>query len=183
MHVSTNLNIWLQIAAFISHPIWQPNNVRKLFAPCLNYHLYSPTELGLCEKLEVLRVHRTNIAGTMPQEICMLRDKKLNNEDNTGVLYSDCRPNNRTKDPFLKCDCCSDCCDHTTGVYIVDDWKQGAKITTYIKFDKRIKMNYQQNSLTDIMWKLNLVGCNAYCTKRFVQFQTSFFSGVFMMCS
>ena len=80
----------------------------------------SPTELGLCEKLEVLRVHRTNMNGTMPQEICLLRDKQLNSET-MGVLYSDCRPNNRTGDPFLKCDCCSDCCDHSTGVCIADD--------------------------------------------------------------
>ncbi|KAL7546031.1 hypothetical protein ACHAWF_009377, partial [Thalassiosira exigua] len=80
-----------------------------------------PTELGLCEKLEVLRVHRTNISGTMPHEICQLRDKNLNSETGQGVLYADCRPNNRTGDPFLKCDCCSDCCDHTTGVCIADD--------------------------------------------------------------
>ncbi|KAL7540243.1 hypothetical protein ACHAXR_009966 [Thalassiosira sp. AJA248-18] len=80
-----------------------------------------PTELGLCENLSVFRVHRTNVAGSMPQEICILRDKYLNSETGTGVLYSDCRPNNRTDEPFLKCECCSDCCDHTTGVCIADD--------------------------------------------------------------
>jgi len=80
-----------------------------------------PTELGLCEKLQVVRIHKTNIAGSMPREVCMLRDKTLNNEEGTGVLYSDCRPNNRTGDPFFECDCCSDCCDHTTGVCIQDD--------------------------------------------------------------
>jgi len=82
----------------------------------------SPTELGLCEKLEVVRVHRTDISGTMPLEVCKLRDLSLNSATGTtGVLYADCRPNDRTGDPFLKCDCCDNCCDHTTGVCIADD--------------------------------------------------------------
>jgi hypothetical protein len=81
---------------------------------------FSPTELGLCEKLEMLRIHGTNIEGKMPVEICMLRDKSLNSAK-AGALYADCRPNNRTGEPFLICDCCSDCCDHTTGVCIADD--------------------------------------------------------------
>ena len=81
-----------------------------------------PTELGLCKDLQVFRVHRTQISGTMPLEVCKLRDKMLNDADgSTGVLYADCRPNDRYGDPFLKCDCCSDCCDHTTGVCIADD--------------------------------------------------------------
>ena len=87
----------------------------------LHFFDLSPTEMGQLEKLEILRIHRTNIAGKMPWEVCMLRNMNLNNEEGTGVLYSDCRPNNKTGDPFLKCDCCSDCCDHTTGVCIQDD--------------------------------------------------------------
>ena len=88
-----------------------------------SYHLLylSPTEIGLCDSLQIMRIHRTNIEGTMPQEVCTLRDKFLNSESGTGVLYSDCRPNNRTGNPFVKCECCSDCCDHTTGVCVADD--------------------------------------------------------------
>lgn len=80
-----------------------------------------PTEIGLCENLALLHIHKTNIVGYAPIELCLLRDKSLNNELNQGVLYADCRPNNKTQDPFFACDCCSDCCDHTTKVCIADD--------------------------------------------------------------
>lgn len=79
-----------------------------------------PTELGLCEDLMMVRLHRTNIAGTMPMSICKLRDSTLFSNTN-GVLYADCRPNNRTGEPFVMCDCCSDCCDHTSQVCVADD--------------------------------------------------------------
>jgi len=76
-----------------------------------------PTEIGLCEDLAKLFIHRTNIEGSAPLEVCALRDKELNSEDNSeGVFYSDCGPNNITGDPFFNCDCCTDCCDHTTEV-------------------------------------------------------------------
>jgi len=74
-----------------------------------------PTELGLCKKLKTLRVHRTYIEGEMPDNICPLRDKNLSS------VYSDCGPYNGTAVPFIKCSCCTDCCDHSTGVCIADD--------------------------------------------------------------
>ncbi len=80
-----------------------------------------PTELGLCEDLIMVRLHQTNIAGTMPMSICKLRDSTLFSNTN-GILYADCRPNNRTGEPFVICDCCSDCCDHTSQVCVADDW-------------------------------------------------------------
>jgi hypothetical protein len=80
-----------------------------------------PSDLGNCTKLKVLRLHRTNLKGSMPREVCMLRDKALNSEEGVGVLYADCRPNNRTGDPMVQCDCCTDCCDHTTDVCVRDD--------------------------------------------------------------
>ncbi|KAL7544007.1 hypothetical protein ACHAXR_013414 [Thalassiosira sp. AJA248-18] len=63
-----------------------------------------PTEIGLCENLAVLHIHKTNIKGSSPKELCFLRDKELNNENNAGVFYADCRPNNKTEDPFFKFD-------------------------------------------------------------------------------
>jgi len=80
-----------------------------------------PTEIGLCEDLAIVRMHKTNIKGSAPIELCKLRDIKLNNDVGTGIFYADCRPNNKTEDPFFECDCCSDCCDHTTEVCIADD--------------------------------------------------------------
>ena len=75
---------------------------------CSFLNQISPTELGLCVNLQILRVHRTDITGTMPREVCTLRDKFLCSNDGTGVLYADCGPNNGTTDPFLQCACCSD---------------------------------------------------------------------------
>lgn len=80
-----------------------------------------PTEIGLCEDLSRLHIHKTNIAGSSPRELCLLRDKNLNSENDQGVMYADCRPNNKTEDPFFACDCCTDCCDHTTKVCVADD--------------------------------------------------------------
>lgn len=80
-----------------------------------------PTEIGRCENLAVLHIHKTNIKGKSPNELCALRDKNLNNDNGRGVFYSDCRPDNRTNDPYFACHCCSDCCDHTTKVCIADD--------------------------------------------------------------
>lgn len=106
----------------LSHHHHHLCNHSSLFLIFLFSFPTSPTELGLCEKLEVVRVHRTDISGTMPLEVCKLRDLSLNSATGTtGVLYADCRPNDRTGDPFLKCDCCDNCCDHTTGVCIADD--------------------------------------------------------------
>mmetsp|Transcript_12391 Transcript_12391/g.26946 ORF Transcript_12391/g.26946 Transcript_12391/m.26946 type:complete len:675 (-) Transcript_12391:1237-3261(-) len=80
-----------------------------------------PSEIGQCEALSVLHMHQTKITGTIPDDLCLLRDKNLNSESGTGILYADCRPNNRTEDPFVSCSCCSDCCDHTTQVCVADD--------------------------------------------------------------
>jgi len=80
-----------------------------------------PPDLGNCTKLKVLRLHRTELKGSMPREVCMLRDRDLNSEQGVGVLYADCRPNNKTEEPRVQCDCCTDCCDYTTGVCVQDD--------------------------------------------------------------
>jgi len=97
-------------------------NLKKLSYLILNANPFEgsiPTEIGLCEKLSILHVHKTNFDGRSPRELCELRDKELHGQG--GVFYSDCRPNNSTQDPFFRCDCCTDCCDHTTQVCIADD--------------------------------------------------------------
>lgn len=99
-------------------------NLKKLSVLLLNNNPIQgtiPTEIGLCENLAVLHVHKTNLEGSAPRELCLLRDTNLNNENNAGVFYADCRPDNKTQDPFFKCECCTDCCDHTTKVCIADD--------------------------------------------------------------
>ena len=84
----------------------------KGFTQYLHHSLFSAA---------TLHIHKTNIKGPAPMEVCLLRNKNLNNEYNAGVFYADCRPNNKTQDPFFACECCSDCCDHTTKVCIADD--------------------------------------------------------------
>ena len=101
-------------------------NLKKLTHLLINNNPISgtiPTEIGLCEKLSVLHIHQTNIQGRSPKELCELRDKNLcvRGEQKRGIFYSDCRPNNKTEDPFFRCDCCTDCCDHTTKVCLADD--------------------------------------------------------------
>eukprot|EP00580_Thalassiosira_gravida_P019295 CAMPEP_0201663200 /NCGR_PEP_ID=MMETSP0494-20130426/5063_1 /ASSEMBLY_ACC=CAM_ASM_000839 /TAXON_ID=420259 /ORGANISM="Thalassiosira gravida, Strain GMp14c1" /LENGTH=690 /DNA_ID=CAMNT_0048141739 /DNA_START=37 /DNA_END=2109 /DNA_ORIENTATION=+ len=99
-------------------------NLKKLKALFINNNPIGgvvPTEIGLCEDLSRLHIHKTNIAGPSPRELCLLRDKNLNSENDQGVMYADCRPNNKTEDPFFACDCCTDCCDHTTKVCVADD--------------------------------------------------------------
>mmetsp|Transcript_31133 Transcript_31133/g.56483 ORF Transcript_31133/g.56483 Transcript_31133/m.56483 type:complete len:687 (+) Transcript_31133:111-2171(+) len=99
-------------------------NLKKLSSLLIqnnNFEGTIPTEIGLCENLATLHIHKTKIKGPAPMELCLLRNKNLNNEKNAGVFYADCRPNNKTQDPFFACDCCSDCCDHTTKVCIADD--------------------------------------------------------------
>ena len=105
-----------------------------------------PTELGNCKQLcesgiylvpfaaiffpvahsfvgstALIHIHQTNIEGTVPKSVCMLRDQMLNTETATGIFYADCRPDNKTGDPFLTCSCCTDCCDHTSKVCMADD--------------------------------------------------------------
>lgn len=80
-----------------------------------------PAELGNCEQLALIHIHQTNIEGTVPKSVCKLRDQMLNTETAAGIFYADCRPNNKTEDPFLTCSCCTDCCDHTTKVCVADD--------------------------------------------------------------
>ncbi|KAL7504037.1 hypothetical protein ACHAXN_002318 [Cyclotella atomus] len=80
-----------------------------------------PAQLGNCEQLSLIHIHQTNIEGTVPKSVCQLRDKMLNTESSSGIFYADCRPNNKTGDPFFTCSCCTDCCDHTTKVCVADD--------------------------------------------------------------
>lgn len=99
-------------------------NLKKLEYLLLNTNPITgqiPSSLGDCTKLKVLRLHRTNLKGEMPREVCLLRDKDLNSEEEVGVLYADCRPDNRTEEPWVQCSCCSDCCDHTTNVCVQND--------------------------------------------------------------
>lgn len=76
---------------------------------------FLPSEIGNCTKLQDIRIHKTDIEGEVPNELCMLRDMDFQK------FYSDCRPNNKTQAPFLRCSCCTDCCDHTTTVCVQDD--------------------------------------------------------------
>lgn len=105
----------------ISTQIGNLNKLEQLLISNNPFEGTVPTEIGLCDDLALLHMHKTNIVGSAPLELCSLRDKSLNNEVNQGVFYADCSPNNKTQDPFFFCDCCSDCCDHTTKVCIADD--------------------------------------------------------------
>merc|ERR1712127_969253 len=61
----------------------QIGNLKKLQRFLINNNPltgYIPTEIGLCEDLAVVHMHQTNIEGTAPREMCLLRDKKLNSE-------------------------------------------------------------------------------------------------------
>ena len=100
-------------------------NMKKLSQLLLNNNPFTgvvPSELGLCEDLSRFHIHQTYITGSVPPEICLLRDKELNDHTGmVGVFYADCRPNNKTEDPYISCTCCSDCCDHTSQVCVSDD--------------------------------------------------------------
>lgn len=95
-------------------------NMSKLMHLLLNNNPMSgvvPAELGNCKDLSRLHIHQTYIKGVVPMEICLLRDEQLFDETGqVGVFYADCRPNNKTEDPYISCECCSDCCDHSLGV-------------------------------------------------------------------
>ncbi|KAL7543754.1 hypothetical protein ACHAXR_013446 [Thalassiosira sp. AJA248-18] len=79
-----------------------------------------PSELGLCEELEFLHLHNTQINGAIPSEVCALRGKKLFSDDELEQFFqADCSPDNITLEPFFTCDCCNTCCDHTTQVCIL----------------------------------------------------------------
>jgi len=117
---------WLEVSddgfnGTLSKDIGNLQELRRLYLSDNPFTGTIPTELGLCEKLEVLHIHHTNFNGTAPDQVCKLRDKNLNSHANVGIFYADCRPENSTGPPFLECLCCSDCCDHLTGVCIADD--------------------------------------------------------------
>ncbi|KAL3783661.1 hypothetical protein HJC23_004836 [Cyclotella cryptica] len=76
-----------------------------------------PSELGLCQNLRVIQLQGTKITGTVPKEVCSLRDMKLNFDfaQWTEEFFKvDCLPKNETLPALIHCDCCSTCCDHTT---------------------------------------------------------------------
>eukprot|EP00970_Alexandrium_tamarense_P010220 scaffold2048_cov204-Alexandrium_tamarense.AAC.41 len=58
--------------------------------------------------------------GTVPSEVCALRDKQLNSDDPLcqEICKAYCLPN-KTMAPFCVCDCCSSLCVHTTTECIV----------------------------------------------------------------
>jgi len=75
-----------------------------------------PTELGNCIDLNNLRLQNTNLTGSVPPEVCALRDIKLNLDSSwtESFFWTDCSPDNETLPPYVVCECCSTCCDHTT---------------------------------------------------------------------
>ncbi|KAL7478333.1 hypothetical protein ACHAW6_004102 [Cyclotella cf. meneghiniana] len=75
-----------------------------------------PSELGNCQKLEMVQIDGNQLGGTVPKEVCALTTKNLNSEipDVIEFLKADCSNDNGTNLPFIHCDCCSVCCDHTT---------------------------------------------------------------------
>jgi len=116
---------WMEVAdegfnGTLSENIGNLTKLRRLYLSDNPLTGTVPAELAQCEQLEVLHLHRTNLNGTIPDQICSLRDKNLFQE-NIGFFYADCRPENGTGPPHLTCHCCSDCCDHATGVCIADD--------------------------------------------------------------
>ncbi|KAL7483290.1 hypothetical protein ACHAW6_008941 [Cyclotella cf. meneghiniana] len=82
-----------------------------------------PTELGLCKNLKILQIQKTQLSGTVPQEVCALCEKKLNldNNWNSYFFWADCLRNNKTLPPYFDCGCCSACCDHTTNECFTKD--------------------------------------------------------------
>jgi hypothetical protein len=70
------------------------------------------------------QIHDTQLQGTVPEEVCLLRNKNLNSEDADNKFFkADCSPDNETNPAFIECDfgdCCNTCCDHTTQVCIID---------------------------------------------------------------
>ena len=62
-----------------------------------------------------LRIEGTDIEGSVPEEVCLLRNKKLNSDDEFMEFFAaDCLKDNETMEPFYECHCCYSCCDHTT---------------------------------------------------------------------
>eukprot|EP00569_Conticribra_weissflogii_P008638 CAMPEP_0171366458 /NCGR_PEP_ID=MMETSP0879-20121228/5407_1 /TAXON_ID=67004 /ORGANISM="Thalassiosira weissflogii, Strain CCMP1336" /LENGTH=858 /DNA_ID=CAMNT_0011874277 /DNA_START=98 /DNA_END=2674 /DNA_ORIENTATION=+ len=78
-----------------------------------------PSELGRCHELSILQIEDTGIGGIVPPEVCQLRHKNLVSV-NEFVEYftADCRSDNESEFPFIKCDCCYTCCDHNSKVCI-----------------------------------------------------------------
>ncbi|KAL7477887.1 hypothetical protein ACHAW6_003669 [Cyclotella cf. meneghiniana] len=64
----------------------------------------------------MIQIQKTQLTGTVPQEVFDLQEKKLNLDNNviSYYFYTDCSQNNETLQPYFECDCCSACCDHTT---------------------------------------------------------------------
>ncbi len=65
---------------------------------------------------EMVQIDGNQLGGTVPKEVCALTTKNLNSEipDVIEFLKADCSNDNGTNLPFIHCDCCSVCCDHTT---------------------------------------------------------------------
>ena len=70
----------------------------------------------LCCLTEMVQIDNNQLGGTVPDEVCALRKENLNSEipDVVELLKADCSPDSGTNLPFIHCDCCSVCCDHTT---------------------------------------------------------------------
>jgi hypothetical protein len=86
-------------------------SVKALCSPIHSFTLVS----GI---LEWVQFQDNLINGSVPDEICDLRNKNLFPGDlGKEVLKADCSPDNVTNAPFIFCasGCCNVCCDHTTG--------------------------------------------------------------------
>ncbi|KAL3926264.1 MAG: hypothetical protein SGARI_005665 [Bacillariaceae sp.] len=68
-----------------------------------------PSELAKLPHLKYLDVHDNNLVGTMPKEICDMKHQLKE-------LVADCHG----KNPEVKCDCCTVCCQGLPAMYCVD---------------------------------------------------------------
>jgi hypothetical protein len=66
------------------------------------------------DKTEYLDVHDNNLVGTMPKEICAMK---------LDALIADCHG----KQPEVKCDCCTVCCEGMPSMICVDQ-KTGKRV-------------------------------------------------------
>eukprot|EP00956_Cyclotella_meneghiniana_P025586 scaffold53588_cov59-Cyclotella_meneghiniana.AAC.8 len=72
-----------------------------------------PSELGNCNNLSenVSPDSNTNLTGSVPPEVCALRDVKLNMDYSwtESFFWTDCLPDNGILPSYIVCDCCSTC--------------------------------------------------------------------------
>jgi hypothetical protein len=84
--------------------------------------VHNRTALSLSLSIEEIHIRNTQMQGTVPSEVCALRDKHLNSDDPLfqDIFKANCLPN-KTMAPFCVCDCCSSLCDYTTKLCLIMD--------------------------------------------------------------